>query len=112
MGLLCFTQLVRRWCRAASSDLIGNALGVENLERIVADDSQYERIQSQDAVARETENVRQIPRLNLLGWSWGTALMATYTTQNAQKVERLVLHAPVWIRQTASLVQTGPGPLA
>ena len=34
---------------------------------------------------------RNIPRLNLLGWSWGTTLMATYTTQNANKVERLVL---------------------
>jgi pimeloyl-ACP methyl ester carboxylesterase len=55
---------------------------------------------------------RNIARLNLLGWSWGTALMATYTTQNAQKVERLVLYAPSWIRQTASLVQAGPGPLA
>jgi hypothetical protein len=37
--------------------------------------------------------------------------MATYTTQNPAKVERLVLYAPVWIRQTASLVQTGAGPL-
>jgi len=54
---------------------------------------------------------RNIPRLNLLGWSWGTTLMATYTTQNANKVERLALYAPVWIRQTASLVQAGPGPL-
>jgi pimeloyl-ACP methyl ester carboxylesterase len=54
---------------------------------------------------------RNIPRLDLLGWSWGTTTMATYTTQNADKVERLVLYAPVWIRQTASLVQTGPGPL-
>jgi pimeloyl-ACP methyl ester carboxylesterase len=53
---------------------------------------------------------RNIPRLNLLGWSWGTTLMATYTTQNPGKVERLALYAPVWIRQTASLVQTGPGP--
>ena len=48
---------------------------------------------------------RNIPRLNLLGWSWGTTLMATYTTQNASKVERLVLYAPSWIRQTASLVR-------
>ena len=31
--------------------------------------------------------------------------MATYTTQNANKVERLVLYAPQWIRQTPSLVQ-------
>src|SRR6185369_3288196 len=53
---------------------------------------------------------RNIPRVNLLGWSWGTTLMATYTTHNNSKVERLVLYAPVWIRTTASLVQTGPGP--
>jgi pimeloyl-ACP methyl ester carboxylesterase len=53
---------------------------------------------------------RNIPRVNLLGWSWGTALMAGYTAQNNSKVERLVLYAPVWIRQTPSLVQSGPGP--
>jgi pimeloyl-ACP methyl ester carboxylesterase len=53
---------------------------------------------------------RNIPRLNLLGWSWGTTLMATYTARNNAKVERLVLYAPSWIRQTPSLVQTGPGP--
>jgi pimeloyl-ACP methyl ester carboxylesterase len=52
---------------------------------------------------------RNIPRVNLLGWSWGTTLMATYTTQNNSKVERLVLYAPSWIRQTPSLVQTGSG---
>jgi pimeloyl-ACP methyl ester carboxylesterase len=53
---------------------------------------------------------RNIARLNLIGWSWGTTLMATYTTQHADKVERLVLYAPVWIRTTPSLVQAGPGP--
>jgi pimeloyl-ACP methyl ester carboxylesterase len=55
---------------------------------------------------------RNISRLNLLGWSWGTTLMATYTTGHPEKVERLLLYAPVWIRQTPSLIQTGPGPLA
>jgi pimeloyl-ACP methyl ester carboxylesterase len=54
---------------------------------------------------------RNIARLNLLGWSWGTTLMATYTTGHAEKVERLLLYAPVWIRQTPSLIQTGSGPL-
>ena len=54
---------------------------------------------------------RSIARLDLIGWSWGTVLMATYASQNAAKVDRLVLYAPVWIRQTASLVPTGPGPL-
>jgi pimeloyl-ACP methyl ester carboxylesterase len=39
--------------------------------------------------------------------------MATYTTQNPNKVERLVLYAPGWIRQTPSLTgpQAGAGPL-
>src|SRR5260370_39696210 len=54
---------------------------------------------------------RNIPRLNLIGWSWGTVTMSTYITQNPGKVERLVLYAPGWIRQTASLVQAGPRPL-
>ena len=55
---------------------------------------------------------RGIQRLNLIGWSWGTVTMAWYTSLNNAKVEKLVLYAPVWIRQTPSLVQTGPGPLA
>lgn len=53
---------------------------------------------------------RNIARTNLLGWSWGTTLMATYASQNQGKVERLALFAPAWIRTTASLVQAGPGP--
>jgi pimeloyl-ACP methyl ester carboxylesterase len=53
---------------------------------------------------------RSLPRLNLLGWSWGTTLMATYTTENPGKVERLVLYAPAWIRTTPSLSRPA-GPL-
>jgi pimeloyl-ACP methyl ester carboxylesterase len=53
---------------------------------------------------------RGIARLNLMGWSWGTTLMATYSTQNAPKVERLVLYAPAWIRTTPSLSRP-EGPL-
>ena len=53
---------------------------------------------------------RSIPRLSLLGWSWGTTLMATYTTENPGKVERLVLYAPAWIRTTPSLSRPA-GPL-
>ena len=40
---------------------------------------------------------RNIPRTNLIGWSWGTTIMAKYTTQNAPKVQRLALYAPVWV---------------
>jgi pimeloyl-ACP methyl ester carboxylesterase len=58
---------------------------------------------------------RGVPRVNLIGHSWGTTLMATYTTQNPDKVERLVLYAPQWIRAAGvrSVVeaQAGSGPL-
>ncbi len=43
---------------------------------------------------------RNISRLDLIGWSWGANMMATYTTQNPGKVERLVLYAPGWIVRT------------
>ena len=54
---------------------------------------------------------RNLPRLTLLGWSWGTTIMATYTTRNNDKVNKLVLYAPQWIRTTPSLVKPGPGGL-
>src|SRR5262249_57556479 len=43
---------------------------------------------------------RNIPRLNLIGWSWGTTTMATHPTQNPGKGERLGAVAPRWGRQT------------
>jgi pimeloyl-ACP methyl ester carboxylesterase len=54
---------------------------------------------------------RNLSRLNLLGWSWGTVLMGAYAAAHSEKVDRLVLYAPVWNRQTPSLVQPGSGPL-
>ena len=53
---------------------------------------------------------RGLKKLDLLGWSWGTATTATYTTENADKIQRLVLYAPIWLRQTPSLIQAD-GPL-
>jgi pimeloyl-ACP methyl ester carboxylesterase len=50
---------------------------------------------------------RGVSKINLLGWSWGTTIMGAYTVQNNDKVNKLVLYAPQWIRTTASLVQTG-----
>ncbi len=41
---------------------------------------------------------RNIEKLNLLGWSWGCALMAITTIQNPGKIARLMLHAPSWVR--------------
>lgn len=49
---------------------------------------------------------RKIGRLNLLGWSWGTTQMATYTTRHPQQVNKLVLYAPQWLRTTPSPLTT------
>lgn len=70
-----------------------------------------EAMRDVDAVVEFIRKRRGVERLNLLAWSWGTAIMQWYTSLNSQKVEKLVLYAPVWIRQTASLVQAGPGPI-
>ena len=54
---------------------------------------------------------RNIAKLNLLGWSWGCTLMATTAIQNLDKVARLMLYAPGWLRTTPSLLNPGGGPL-
>lgn len=39
---------------------------------------------------------RGVEKINLVGWSWGTALMGGYTAENNLKVNKLVLYAPLW----------------
>lgn len=39
---------------------------------------------------------RKVDKINLAGWSWGTALMGGFTAQNNSKVAKLVLYAPLW----------------
>ena len=52
---------------------------------------------------------RNIPRVNLIGWSWGTTLMATYTTQNPARSSGWCCTRRNGSGTTPSLVQTGPG---
>src|SRR5258708_31763373 len=47
---------------------------------------------------------RNVSKVNLLGWSWGTSIMAAYTAANNGKVNRLVLYAPLWLRNTPGLI--------
>src|ERR1700722_8741628 len=37
---------------------------------------------------------RSIPKLDLMGWSWGTSIAGAYTAQHNDKIKRLVLYAP------------------
>jgi pimeloyl-ACP methyl ester carboxylesterase len=50
---------------------------------------------------------RGVSKINLLGWSWGTSIMGWYTAQNNDKVGKLVLYAPQWIRNVPALTDTG-----
>jgi pimeloyl-ACP methyl ester carboxylesterase len=53
---------------------------------------------------------RHIDKLNLIGWSWGTSIMGMYTASHNEKVAKLVLYAPQWLRTEPSLTDKG-GPL-
>jgi pimeloyl-ACP methyl ester carboxylesterase len=61
-------------------------------------------------VATAVEFIRKrrgVDKVNLLGWSWGTTIMGMYTSQNNDRVHKLVLYAPGWLRQSASLTDSG-----
>jgi pimeloyl-ACP methyl ester carboxylesterase len=53
---------------------------------------------------------RNVSKVNLLGWSWGTTIMAAYTAANSDTVNKLALYAPLWLRNTPGLIG-GDGPL-
>jgi pimeloyl-ACP methyl ester carboxylesterase len=58
------------------------------------------------AVAGFVRNRRSLQKLVHMGWSWGTSLMGRFAADNPALVERLVLYAPVWLREKAD----GPAP--
>jgi pimeloyl-ACP methyl ester carboxylesterase len=39
--------------------------------------------------------------VNLVGWSWGTAICGGYASRNNSKVRRLVMYAPLWTTRPA-----------
>lgn len=59
------------------------------------------------AVAAFIRQRRGVPKIVHMGWSWGSALMARFATENPALVERLVLYAPGWLRDGPSLA-AGP----
>jgi pimeloyl-ACP methyl ester carboxylesterase len=63
-----------------------------------------------EAVVEHILQRRSIEKLNLLGWSWGTTTMGSYAAQNPQRVNKLVLYAPVWLRKEPLKLPPGPLP--
>ena len=53
---------------------------------------------------------RNVFKINLMGWSWGTAIIGLYTSEQNDKVNRLVLYAPLWLFNASPIIG-GDGPL-
>ena len=51
---------------------------------------------------------REVSKINLMGWSWGTAIAGKYTSENNAKVNRLVLFAPVWLFRKDAIIAPAP----
>ena len=52
---------------------------------------------------------RDLHSLNVIGWSWGATIAGAYTANHNEKVNRLVLYAPQWVRNGGTV--GGPGAL-
>lgn len=55
---------------------------------------------------------RDVAKINLMGWSWGTSTMGLYASTHNDTVNRLVLYAPQWLSRTPALIGGGSGPIA
>jgi pimeloyl-ACP methyl ester carboxylesterase len=60
-----------------------------------------------DAAVEFIRSRRNVERIQLIGWSWGTAVAGRYAATYGHKLDRLVLYAPLWQRRTAPLSTRG-----
>jgi pimeloyl-ACP methyl ester carboxylesterase len=51
------------------------------------------------AVVDHIRERRGVLRVILMGWSWGTVITGAFAAANPDKVERLVMYAPLWLRR-------------
>jgi pimeloyl-ACP methyl ester carboxylesterase len=50
---------------------------------------------------------RNVEKIDLMGWSWGTSTMGLYTSTHNDAVNRLVPYAPQWLARTPGLIGGG-----
>ncbi|MBM3558115.1 MAG: alpha/beta hydrolase, partial [Alphaproteobacteria bacterium] len=63
------------------------------------------------AALAHIRKTRKLDRVALIGWSWGTVIAGSYAADHPGEIERLVLLAPLWLREGASAIFVPPGPL-
>lgn len=83
---------------AASADPSGRGAPIATLAEAVDD---------VDAAVEFIQRRRNVERIKLIGWSWGTAIMGRYAATHREKVDRLVLYAPLWQRRAEPLSTRG-----
>ena len=66
-----------------------------------------EAVDDVDAAVDFIRRRRNVERIHLIGWSWGTAIMGRYAATHGDKVDRLVLYAPLWQRRAEPLSTRG-----
>jgi len=66
-----------------------------------------EAVDDVDAAVDFIRRRRNVERINLIGWSWGTQIMGRYAATHGEKVDRLVLYAPLWQRRAEPLSTRG-----
>jgi pimeloyl-ACP methyl ester carboxylesterase len=66
-----------------------------------------EAVEDIDAAVDFIRRRRHVDKVGLIGWSWGTVIMGRYAATRGEKVDRLVLYAPVWQRRTESAAARG-----
>ena len=52
---------------------------------------------------------RGVSKIDVMGWSWGTAIAGMYASEHNDKVNRLVLYAPLWLfRKDTAVLAPAP----
>lgn len=63
------------------------------------------------AVVAHVLKSRGLDKLDVMGWSWGTTIAAGFAAANPDKVNRLVLYAPLWLFQNPPAMAADAGKL-